>query len=68
VRSPEAIDAAIEEALQRALQSGSAIAIGHPHAMTLTALEGLTARAEAAGVELVSVSRLAEARTRMQAS
>jgi len=68
VRSPEAIDAAIEEALQRARQSGSAIAIGHPHAMTITALEGLAARAEAAGVELVTVSRLAEARTRMQAS
>ncbi|GGB77229.1 hypothetical protein GCM10007417_16370 [Glycocaulis alkaliphilus] len=68
VRTPQAIDAAIGEALDRAVATGSAIAIGHPHAMTLAALEGLAERAEAAGVELVTVSRLAEARGRHQAS
>lgn len=67
-RRPEAIDAAIEAALTRSLQTGSAIAIAHPHAATLEALEGLAARAEAAGVELVTVSRIAEARARNQAS
>jgi polysaccharide deacetylase 2 family uncharacterized protein YibQ len=68
VRTPQAIDAAIEEGLAQALRSGSAIAIAHPHAMTITALEGLAARAEAAGVELVTVSQLAARRARMQAS
>lgn len=68
VRTPQAIDAAIGEALDRAVATGSAIAIGHPHAATLTALEGLAERAEAAGVELVTVSRLAQAQARHQAS
>lgn len=59
VRTPEAVDAAIEAALRRAAQTGTAIAIGHPHAVTLEALERLPERAAAYGVELVPVSQLA---------
>lgn len=68
VRTPEAVDAAIEAALQRALQAGTAIAIGHPHAVTLEALEGLSARAAAYGVELVPVSQLAGPHARRRSS
>lgn len=68
VRTPAAVDAAIEEALHRARQNGSAIAIGHPHPATLAALQSLGERAEAAGVELVTVSQIAQAHARQQAS
>ncbi|WP_429911263.1 divergent polysaccharide deacetylase family protein [Glycocaulis sp.] len=68
VRTREAVDAAIDQALDRALASGSAIAIGHPHAMTLAALETLAERAELAGVELVTVSQLAAARAQRRSS
>lgn len=67
-RRPAAIDAAIEAALARAVETGSAIAIGHPHISTLEALGGLAARAEAAGVQLVTVSQITGAPARMQAS
>lgn len=59
VRRPEAVDAALEEALRLAAERGHAIAIGHPYPVTLAALEGLAERACEAGVELVTMSTLA---------
>lgn len=59
VRRPEAVDAALEEALRLAAERGHAIAIGHPYPVTLAALEGLAERAREAGVELVTMSTLA---------
>ena len=57
-RDPAIIDAQLEAALDEALAHGRAVAIGHPYAMTIDALASLEARAEAAGVELTSVSAL----------
>lgn len=48
----------LDAALALARETGQAIAIGHPHPQTLAALTGLAAKADAAGVELVSVSAL----------
>lgn len=59
VRTPEAVDAALDEALRLAVERGHAIAIGHPYPVTLAALEGLAERAREAGVELVTMSTLA---------
>ncbi len=58
-RSPNAIDAQLDAALDEARARGEAIAIGHPYPMTLDALATLQARAAAAGVELTTVSALA---------
>jgi polysaccharide deacetylase 2 family uncharacterized protein YibQ len=58
-RDAAAIDAQIEAALETALLRGQAIAIGHPYPETLDALASLSARAEAAGVELTTASALA---------
>ncbi|MCR9128062.1 MAG: divergent polysaccharide deacetylase family protein [Alphaproteobacteria bacterium] len=57
-RDPVAIDAQIEAALRQALETGQAIAIAHPRPETFEALEGLAARAEAAGVRIVTVRAL----------
>jgi len=57
-RDPAAIDAQIEAALRQALETGQAIAIAHPRPETFEALEGLAARAEAAGVRIVPVRAL----------
>lgn len=56
---PDLIDLALSEVLQLAESRGHAVAIGHPHAITLAILE---ARMEEirARVELVPVSRLIE--------
>lgn len=62
-RSAEAVSAAIDAAIARALDQGTAIAIGHPHTVTIEQLASLRSRAEAAGVELVSVSALTRGRT-----
>lgn len=52
------VSAQLNLALALALENGQAIAIGHPRAQTLAVLEELAARAEAVGVELVTVSAL----------
>ncbi len=57
--APAAVAAALEEALDLAAERGFAVAIGHPHATTLDALETLSARADAAGIELVTAGALA---------
>lgn len=54
-RSAQAIDRAIDDALRRAVETGSAIAIAHPHNVTLAALATLPERAEAMGVDLVGM-------------
>ncbi|MEQ8405433.1 MAG: divergent polysaccharide deacetylase family protein [Oceanicaulis sp.] len=48
----------LDAALTLAFQTGQVIAIGHPHAATLDALSELEAKADAAGVELVTVGAL----------
>lgn len=56
-------DAQIDAAIARALETGQAVAIGHPHGDTLQALERLPEKARLAGVELVGVSALAPRRS-----
>jgi polysaccharide deacetylase 2 family uncharacterized protein YibQ len=58
-RNRAAIDARIDEAVALAAERGWAVAIGHPYPVTLDALEDLAARAEAAGVEIVTVAAIA---------
>ncbi len=53
-----AVEAEAERALKAALKDGSCIAIGHPRANTLAALEKLAPRLKALGVELVPASAL----------
>lgn len=52
------VSAQLNTALALALQNGQAIAIGHPRPQTLAVLADLSRRAEAVGVELVTVSAL----------
>lgn len=56
-------DAQIDAAVARALETGQAVAIGHPYPGTLAALERLPEKARLAGVELVVVSALAPRRS-----
>lgn len=58
-RDEAVIAARLEEALALAASRGHAIAIGHPYAQTLTVLDSLAGRAQAHGVEIVTVSALA---------
>jgi len=51
----------LNTALALALQNGQAIAIGHPRPQTLAVLADLSRRAEAVGVDLVTVSALGAA-------
>ncbi|MCP2670339.1 divergent polysaccharide deacetylase family protein [Maricaulaceae bacterium EIL42A08] len=53
-----AIEAQLDLALQRAINEGQAIAIGHPYPDTLAVLETLAAKARAQGVAIVPVSAL----------
>ena len=52
------VSAQLNMALALALQNGQAIAIGHPRPQTLAVLADLSRRADAVGVELVTVSTL----------
>ena len=58
-RDPALINARIDEALALAKARGAAIAIAHPRPETFEALETLAARADAAGVEIVTVTEIA---------
>ncbi len=53
-----AIEAQLQAALDRAVTSGQAIAIGHPRPETLAALQDLADKADAAGVEIVPIAAL----------
>jgi polysaccharide deacetylase 2 family uncharacterized protein YibQ len=57
----EAIGEKIEEAVDIALRTGSAVAIGHSHDATLEALRRWTPMIKSAGVEVVTVDRLVKA-------
>lgn len=61
-RDEAAIAAKLEDALALAASRGHAIAIGHPYPETLSVLDTLADRAEAHGVEIVTVRALAQAR------
>ena len=59
----------LDAALALARETGQAIAIGHPYPATLEALDELQAKADAAGVDLVSVGELrAPAAPRLRAA
>ncbi len=55
---PDAVAEQLNRALALAVSRGDAIAIGHPRPATLEALATLAAKADAAGVEIVSVREL----------
>ncbi len=55
---PAAVERQLTRALERAVDEGAAIAIGHPRPETLGALQSLSERAEAAGVDIVPVREL----------
>jgi hypothetical protein len=59
-REPEAVAAELDRLLDVARENGAAIGIGHPHEVTLAALEAWIPRAVAAGHEFVPVSYLLE--------
>ena len=56
----EAVRAKLQELLRRARQEQSAVAIGHPYAVTLSVLERELPRFADQGVQLVRVSELAK--------
>jgi polysaccharide deacetylase 2 family uncharacterized protein YibQ len=57
-RTPEAVRAELGRLFALAREKGAAIAIGHPHEVTLAALEEEIPKAKAAGIEFVPVSYL----------
>lgn len=60
VREPEAIEAALEQAVRRALRNGEAIAIGHPYPETMEVLERRLPFLETeTGIRLVTADVLA---------
>lgn len=59
-REPAAVRAELARLLAVARENGAAIGIGHPHEVTLAALEEWIPRAVAAGYEFVPVSYLLE--------
>jgi len=56
IETPDAIASQLAATQARARSDGIAIAIGHPHAVTLDMLELWTARVQSLGVQLVTVS------------
>lgn len=58
--APEAVRAALADLELRARKQGRAIAIGHPHDVTLDALEAWLPTLKAKGLQLVPVSALVE--------
>ncbi|MGD8326204.1 MAG: divergent polysaccharide deacetylase family protein [Sphingomonadales bacterium] len=57
-----AVEQQLETAEAKALQNGNAIAIGHPHFITLDELEAWTKEAKARGFELVPISEIIKER------
>ena len=55
-----AIHQRLDDLITVAKRDGQAIAIGHPHAETIAALQGFEEQAKQQGVEIVSISALLE--------
>jgi len=66
-QTDDAVGAQLMELEHRARASGVAIAIGHPHAVTLAALKDWTARAAARGFLLVPLSEAIRLKTEREA-
>lgn len=64
IRTPEAIEAAWTQLLERARRDGSAIAIGHPYQHTLSFLADALPALDQTEIELVRIGELVEAESR----
>ncbi|MFG0529995.1 divergent polysaccharide deacetylase family protein [Pseudomonas sp. yb_2] len=58
VRTPEAIDAQLQQGIALARKQGSAVLIGHPYPQTLAVLESQIPRLKQLGVELVTLPQM----------
>jgi polysaccharide deacetylase 2 family uncharacterized protein YibQ len=67
VQSAEAIDAELAQAERIARAQGTAIAIGHPHGVTMDVLAKWTAGAPGRGIELITASEAIRRKTEREA-
>ncbi|MDQ7966847.1 divergent polysaccharide deacetylase family protein [Pseudomonas plecoglossicida] len=58
VRTPEAIDAQLQQGIALARKQGSAVLIGHPYPQTLAVLESQIPRLKQLGIELVTLPQM----------
>ncbi|PYB74673.1 hypothetical protein DMX11_14425 [Pseudomonas sp. LB-090624] len=58
VRTPEAIDAQLQQGIELARKQGSAVLIGHPYPQTLAVLERQIPRLKQLGVELITLQQM----------
>lgn len=58
VRTPEAIDAQLQQGVALARKQGSAVLIGHPYPQTLAVLERQIPRLKQLGIELVTLQQM----------
>lgn len=58
VRTPEAIDAQLQQGIALARKQGSAVLIGHPYPQTLAVLERQIPRLKQLGIELVTLQQM----------
>ncbi|WP_447810242.1 divergent polysaccharide deacetylase family protein [Pseudomonas putida] len=58
VRTPEAIDAQLQQGITLARKQGSAVLIGHPYPQTLAVLESQIPRLKQLGIELVTLQQM----------
>ncbi|WP_020190353.1 divergent polysaccharide deacetylase family protein [Pseudomonas putida] len=58
VRTPEAIDAQLQQGIALARKQGSAVLIGHPYPQTLAVLESQIPRLKQLGIELVTLQQM----------
>ncbi|WP_047603591.1 divergent polysaccharide deacetylase family protein [Pseudomonas putida] len=62
VRTPEAIDAQLQQGIALARKQGSAVLIGHPYPQTLAVLESQIPRLKQLGIELVTLPQMVATR------
>jgi polysaccharide deacetylase 2 family uncharacterized protein YibQ len=67
VQTVDAINAELAQAERIAREQGTAIAIGHPHSVTMDVLAKWTAGAAARGIELISASEAIRRKTEREA-
>ncbi|MFG0271807.1 divergent polysaccharide deacetylase family protein [Pseudomonas sp. zjy_14] len=58
VRTPEAIDAQLQQGIALARKQGSAVLIGHPYPQTLAVLERQIPRLKQLGIELITLQQM----------